>query len=433
MQSVESKIEDLRLDIKDYNVKIGKVDKRLEAIKAERELLENFRSAANRLRGEFEGKTGAPAPAENEDASGDDSDAAGARNWQANQSLLNINKSTAPQSSQAPPRRTREEIDADLRANGLELEVDGNTLQVRGLDPQRRFQNLEQLEAWISEKTKYLNEHESIASDERKHAQEAADSAAETQQEYERKLREMELDNQQSAERRAEIEQDIRTAEQTRELIDDLGVNDLFEAIAEELTSPSQPSTPATTDTTTSRSTLPSDTAGQLLQGVTSDLMSDPEYEREVVQSGPGQDGPIIDDATRREAASISQQVAAAQQAMAEAERRHQQLLQQNAQAQQIQRAWAEQQRTTQHWNQLMQQQQQMQQFGQALQQAIGNSRGSQSYGSSTSRSSGNYGNSASGNRKGGNARGFEDLFRPVTDPNRARQYQNTFGNKNRR
>lgn len=442
IQEVQSKIDDLKLERKDYENKVEQAQKKLEAVALEQKKLQEIKAAATRLREETRAEP--PQPAEPVPTSEELADDSGAKDWFDNFS----------QSEPTNPRRTLEEIDADLAANGLNYRVDGQKFALQG--PQRplsfsdnpenlkgttKIESLEQLDKWIEMQELLLQFHESTADREKIDAQKEADRAAENQRNRENELREMEADNQRRAEEEAELQRDIRTAEKTRELIDELGVNDLFEALVEEFTPPSQPSTSATNAATAAtteapaadRSAVPDGSTSELIDNLAGDLMSREEYDRRLEErERQNESGPVLDEETRRQAAAINQQLAATEAALAEAERRHQQLIQQNAQAEQIQRALAQQEAIRRQW---IQQQYQQQNFNnmfgiRAGQPPISIQRFG---GSSTPTPSRPQSSAGSGGRRGGNAAGIKDLFSPVTDPNRAQQYEQTFGNRKKR
>ena len=481
LRNVESKIEDLSNDIDDYGEKTKKANERLEVIGARQKELGWIKSAATRLREEVEGRSQQSdqprAPVDDESLSDDDPDLSGVKNWRANRSF-------AP-SSQSTPRRTLAEINADLRENGLEVEWNGEKSRLPGAHPQRRFQTLEQLETWIEERTEYLAKHEGYVTKEQEDIQDAVNKAAEKQQDYRRKLEEMTRANEESNKFWEDVERDFRTAQRTQEIIDELGYGDLFEALVEEMTSPTRspsadvtkqstsagsdappapapyvelfeaivldsnlpsppPSPPSTTAPSTPGASRPTSTAGpnaQLLDALDNDRLSRDEPQPELEQESSA--NPIVDEETHRQAQSISQS-SASEAAIRRAASEYQQLLNQNANAQQIQRAQDAWNQAQAQWQQQQIQQQQIQQqrFNQAFQQALSGLRNLQSSQGtpSTSRSTGAYtprtprgGGGPNWGRKGGNAQGFDSGFSPVKDPNRRRQLQETFGNRNRR
>ncbi len=454
LRYAETQVEDLAAEVKDNASWVDKVDKKLQAVQAERVWLDKIKTAAQEHRQEANGppmQTAPPspsAPVEEENPLPDDPDLSGVKNWLDNKSFQQTDSPSPEQESEPPRRRTQEEIDADLRANGLQLTVDGETVRIRNFGPElasngdfsdinkpRRFDSLEQLEIYLDAKSNYLDKHEAAATLERTRAQAALDEATRRRNYHERQLEEMKADN-----RTHDIAMDrfdrTRRLENLGNLLDKPDFNELFDAIAEEITSPSVPSAPSTPPTTTTdRSAVPDGSTGQLMQDLAGDLMTRQEYAEQMeYRAQENQPGPVIDDETRRQAAAVNQQLAATEASLAEAERRYQQLMQRNAQAEQIRQAWAQQEAIRRQWIQ-------QQNFSQAVQQAFGGSRVPSSYGSppisrsggsSTPAPSRNLGGPSTG-RRGGNAAGFQDLLSPVTDPNQAQQYQQTFGNRNKR
>ncbi len=363
---------------------------------------------------------------------------------------------------QAPAStRTREQIDERLRSNGVTVEIDGERIT-------QPCQSLAQLEVRIEEERKKLDDLEKQT---RERIRDETANALKHEENV-RKLNRV-LQGLESKVSEAESNPTDETSDLSIAATEKLGeilatsrslhgqstansdrprgsgprsdCSQLFHAILNEVSWPSAPSRPAASFQGKSGDVK------SLLSDLGNDKMSAAEYDREV--AAPEQGGaPIIDDATRRQAAAINQQVAQRERDMKEAERRYQQAVRQQAQQAQIQRAWAEQQASRQQWLQAMQQQQAMQQFGNGFGNLFGgsgaaapafanpSSRGSYAPNRTRPANDGRSGSRKpsssrvkSSQRQNSSAQGFNDMFSPVTDPNRAQQLQNTFGNKNRR
>ena len=448
LSSLETKIEGLTLNVKDHANRVDRIDQKLQAVEAERAWLDKIKTAAHGLRREANGEPAQaaqpspPAPVEEENTLPDDLNDVGAKNWRDNQSFQQADSPASERESEAPRRRTLEEINADLQANGLPVTVDGERLRIKDLGSElaskggdynqelgqsRRFDSLEQLEEFIKEKTEYLNKKAEAATDEKEHARADLDEATKRRNYEVQRLERIRNDD-------GQIERELEQADRTRNPLDFLherDLNELFEAIAEEISSPSRPSTAATTEApATDRSAVPDGLAGQLIQSIQRldrDRMTDEAYtERREQLAQENQPGPVIDEEIRRQAELIDQQLAAAEQ-------RYQELIRQNARAEEIRRAWAQQEAIRSQW---IQQQYLQQNFSQAVQQAFGGSRFTppnsspvitRSGGSSTPTPSRSQSGVGTG-RRGGNAAGFRDQFSTVKDPIKAQQYQQTFG-----
>lgn len=369
----------------------------------------------------------------------------------------------------SPTNRTRAQIDERLRENGVTVEVEGGSFT-------QPFESLAHLEAYVDEETKRVDK---LIKSTRENLGNKRAAAAE----HEKKR--WQLDERLRALDSKVNEWEARVSDET--IRRPYKHPDLLGALAEEFgyirpasdshpeDSPAKSDPPQVTEARPDYSdlfqaiaeevmTAPGSGLGQgensgatsLLGDLEQDRMSREEYELFVDRREKERATHGIDEATRREAAVINQQVAQREQQMWEAEQRYQQAVRQQAAQAELQRRWAQQQASRQQWQQAMQQQQAWQQFGNDLGNLFGGSGAASgafanpsSRGSYTpSRPSRSHSSASRDGRSGGrkptssgtpssqrqnrNAQGFKDMFSPVTDPNRAQQLKNTFGNRNR-
>jgi hypothetical protein len=279
--------------------------------------------------------------------------------------------------------RTREEIDEELRRNGVTIEIDGDRIT-------QPCESLAQLDSFIKAETKRVDDlikgvKERIR-DEEANAAKYEESVRQLNQRLETLAPGLEGAESQVIDEK--IKSHNRYSDLSSAVGEQMGLTDgtkapsMLEQLIDDVLTSKRPGktniTPASECTGLFQAILdevswPSHLTGPkdkpapvktLLGDLDQDRMTSEEYEQYVERRDRENQGSPIDEATRREAAAIHQQVAQREQQMWEAEQRYQQAVRNQVAQVEIQRRWNQQQASRQQWMQAIQQQQALQQFG---------------------------------------------------------------------